>query len=52
MRNVEVALSALCGLHPHDLPDCPYTHWQQTGMTPKEAARQCLNRFLGENEDA
>lgn len=52
MRETIVAMEALCGLHPDDLPDCPYADWQKTGMTPEEAARQCLNRFLGEASDA
>lgn len=52
MREVEKALEALCGLHPDDLPDCPYADWQITGMTSEEAARLCLARFLGDNPDA
>jgi hypothetical protein len=52
MREVRVEMETLCGLHPQDLPDCPYADWQQTGMTPEEAARQCLARFLGEDRDA
>jgi hypothetical protein len=52
MQEVVGAMEALCGLHPDDLPDCPYADWHLTGMTPEEAARQCLGRFLGENEDA
>ena len=51
-QDVVVAMEALCGLHPDDLPDCPYADWHTAGMTPKEAARQCLSRFLGDDSDA
>jgi hypothetical protein len=52
MQEVVAAMDALCGLHPHDLLDCPYADWHITGRTPKEAARQCLARFLGEDDNA
>src|SRR5262249_34894478 len=52
MREVVVAMETRCGLHPDDLPDCPYTHWHATGMTPEEAAREYLGRFLGNDSDA
>ena len=52
MGNVAVALEALCGLHPDDLPDSPYADWYTAGTTPEDAARQCLARFLVEDDDA
>lgn len=52
MQDVVVALEAHCGLHPDDLPDCPYADWYAAATTPEEAARLCLASFLGDDEDA
>lgn len=50
MQRVGVALEVLCGLHPDDLPDCPYADWWGMGYTPEEAAWQALERTLEEDE--
>ncbi len=46
MQQVGVAIEARSGLHPEDLPDCPYADWHGEGWEPGEAATEALERAL------
>ena len=40
MGQVTLAMESAFGLHPDDLPDCPYADWHGSGLEPEEAVRQ------------
>ena len=42
MREVDRAISIIIGLSHDDLADQPWREWYDSGMLPREAARQAL----------
>lgn len=44
MQQVVWALESEYGLHPRDLPDCPYADWHGAGIEPEEAAVMAIER--------
>ncbi len=46
MQQVALAMEAAYGLHPDDLPDCPYADWRQDGVEPDEAAERAIAQSL------
>jgi hypothetical protein len=52
MEQVVFAMEAGYGLHPDDLPDCPYADWHASGLDAEEAARQAIALGAGDDQDA
>jgi hypothetical protein len=46
MRQVALAMEAAYGLHPDDLPDCPYADWHQAGIEPDAAVELAIEESL------
>lgn len=48
MQRVMWTMETEYGLHPEDLPGCPYADWHTSGMDPEEAAICAVERGLGD----
>ena len=48
-RAVDAAVGRKCMLSVEDLPDCCYDDWYESGMTPREAAREAICNAGGED---